>query len=95
LSRRFKEYYNYNHIYKVKRNYPILSAILKYGYSSIKLEILEYCERNILIKKEQYYLDLLKPKYNILKIAGSMLGFKHSKSTKKLFRITRLDRLFS
>ena len=32
--------------------------------------------------REQYYLDKLKPEYNILKIAGSKLGSKHSKATK-------------
>ena len=95
LGRRFKEYYNYSHISKVKRNFPIHSALLKYGYSSFKLEILEYCEKSVLIKREQYYLDNLKPEYNVLKIAGSMLGFKHSEYTKKLFRTTRLSRLCS
>lgn len=32
--------------------------------------------------REQYYLDKLKPKYNILKIAGSSLGYKHTSITK-------------
>ena len=35
------------------------------------LEILEYCDNKYRIKQEQYYLDLFKPEYNILKIAGS------------------------
>lgn len=35
-----------------------------------------------LIKREQHYIDLLKPKYNILKIAGSRLGAKHSEEVK-------------
>ena len=30
---------------------------------------------------EQKYIDQLKPAYNILKKAGSPLGFKHSKET--------------
>jgi group I intron endonuclease len=60
----------------------IYKAILKYGYSNFSLDILEYCEPNLLIKKEQYYIDLLKPEYNILKIAGSTLGFKHSLKTR-------------
>lgn len=90
LSRRFKEYYS--HISKVRRNFPIHSALLEYGYYSFKLEILEYCEPNVLIEREQYYLDNLKPEYNVLKKAGSMLGFRHSEYTKKLFRITRLGR---
>ena len=35
-----------------------------------------------LIKREQYYIDLLKPEYNILKIAGSSLGKVHTKETR-------------
>lgn len=33
------------------------------------------------ISREQYYLDLLKPEYNILKIAGSRLGSIQSEAT--------------
>lgn len=95
LSRRFKEYYNKNHISKVKRNFPIHAALLKYGYYNFKLEIIEYCDKFNLIEREQYYIDMLKPEYNVLKTAGSNLGFKHSESTKKLFHLTRLGRLFS
>jgi group I intron endonuclease len=56
----------------------IYSSILKHGISNFKLEILEYCSPAKCIKLEQKYLDLLQPSYNILKIAGSSLGFKHS-----------------
>ena len=35
------------------------------------------------MEREQYYLDLLKPKYNILKTAGSSLGYPHSEEAKK------------
>lgn len=38
------------------------------------------------VKREQGYIDLLAPEYNILKIAGSLLGFKHSEETLKNFR---------
>jgi acetoacetate decarboxylase len=38
---------------------------------------LEYCDLENLINREQYYLDLLQPEYNVLKVAGSSLGFKH------------------
>jgi len=44
-------------------------------------EILEYCERKETVLKEQYYLDEISPEYNVLKIAGSSLGFKHSAKT--------------
>ena len=33
------------------------------------------------IEREQYYLDLLKPEYNICKTTGSTLGFKHTEET--------------
>jgi group I intron endonuclease len=56
----------------------IYSSILKHGISNFKLEILEYCSPAKCIKLEQKYLDFLQPSYNILKIAGSSLGFKHS-----------------
>lgn len=60
----------------------IYSAILKHGYINFSLDILEYCDKNLLIEREQYYLDNLKPDYNILKIANSRLGSKQSEATK-------------
>lgn len=55
---------------------------MKYGISNFSLDILEYCDLNIIIKKEQYYIDLLKPEYNICKVAGSTIGIKVSEETK-------------
>jgi len=46
----------------------IYSALLKNGHGSFKLDIIEYCNKADIIR-EQYYLDLLKPEYNILKVA--------------------------
>jgi hypothetical protein len=59
------------------------------------LEILEYCESKDTIKREQYYLDILKPEYNVLKIAGSPLGSKHTAETKAKMRTAALGRVFS
>lgn len=64
----------------------IHKALIKYGYSNFTLEVLEYCDPNNAILREQYYLDLLKPVYNILTKAGSSLGFKHSEVTLAKFR---------
>jgi hypothetical protein len=61
-------------------------ALLKYGFSNFSLEILEYCNYEDLLKKEQYYLDILKPEYNIVEIAGSTLGYKHSEESLKKMR---------
>lgn len=82
LGRRFKSYFTFSHISKpVRSNTIIHRAILKYGYAHFQLEILEYCEHDSVLKREQYYLDLLKPTYNILKKAGSSKGYKHSIET--------------
>jgi group I intron endonuclease len=60
----------------------ICKALLKYGHSAFTLEILEYCEPSETIAKEQYFIDLLKPQYNILLIAGSSYGHRRTDETK-------------
>lgn len=60
--------------------------MLKYDYSSFSLEILEYDESADIIKREQYYLDLFKPEYNICLIAGSSLGRITSDETRLKLR---------
>jgi group I intron endonuclease len=60
----------------------ILKTLIKYGYSNFKVEILEFCNKDEVLAREQHYLDLLKPEYNILTAAGSSLGYKHSEETK-------------
>ena len=45
------------------------------------MEIVEHCSKEEVTQKELFYLDSLKPTYNILKFAGSSLGFKHYYST--------------
>lgn len=76
-------------------NSLIYRALLKYGYSSFTLDILEYCDTSVIIEREQYYIDILNPKYNILKIAGSLLGFKHSKEAIERMSFTRSGRFVS
>lgn len=55
--------------------------MLKYGHDKFKLEIFEYCDKNTLMEKEQFYLDQLNPSYNILKQAYSLEGFRHDAET--------------
>jgi hypothetical protein len=78
-----------------KNNSMIYKSLCKNGYSKFKLEILEYCELDNLIEREQYYLDTLKPEYNILKTAGSLTGFKHSMATRELMSIKKMNSTLS
>lgn len=50
------------------------------------MEILEYGDKNNVLIREQYYMDLLKPQYNIAEIAGSTLGYKHTPESLALLR---------
>lgn len=76
LAKRLGSYYNSNELNRNSR--PIKDALLKYGHQNFTLEILEYCLQSELLEREQYYLDLLVPEYNILKTAYSLLGYRHS-----------------
>lgn len=67
------------------------AALLKYGYENFNFEILEYCRADELVIREQYYLDLLNPEYNILKNAYSLLGFKHSSENIAKFKLKKIS----
>lgn len=88
LTKRLRGYFSIPSLENVlRRNRSrISSSLLKYGYSNFTLDVLEYCVLDKLIEREQYYLDILKPEYNILKIAGSRLGSKHSPETLLKFK---------
>ena len=82
LSKRIGDYYKKSELNRNSR--PIKDALLKHGHRNFTLEILEYCPKAKLLEREQFYLDLLVPEYNILKIAGSNFGYKHSEASLKL-----------
>jgi group I intron endonuclease len=81
ISKRFKNYFNLSYI-KSKDSFIISRALIKYDYSNFSVTILEYCDKSDLLNREQFYFDKLNPQYNILKIAGNSLNYKHSEKTK-------------
>lgn len=80
ITRRWK-----HHISRLKlnkhENNKLQRHFNKYGESDLQFSILIECDRKDLIRNEQYFIDKLNPYFNILKIAYSALGFKHSKKT--------------
>ena len=80
LGSRFK--YHIDHYYNHKENSIIYNAFKKYDLKNFSFEILEYCDKDSLIQREQYYIDTLEPLYNILKFAGSPIGRKLSEEAK-------------
>lgn len=81
LSKRFRKYFTISYL-ESKGGFIISRALIKYGYTNFSVSILEYCDKSDLLVKEQYYFDKLDPQYNILKIAGSSLGYKHTEESK-------------
>lgn len=83
----------YNHTLNLNRNTHcnkyLQRAWNKYGNDTFIFEILEICtsNKNNTLKKEQKYLDMLHPEYNICKIARSVKGRLMSNANKELVRI--------
>jgi hypothetical protein len=61
------------HIYDLDRkkhnNIYLQRVFNKYGIGVFEFDIIELCEKEKLLIREQFYLDSLKPKYNIAKTA--------------------------
>ena len=54
----------------------------KHGAEAFTFEVVELCEREWAVEREQLCMDLLKPTYNMAPTAGSQLGYKHSDATR-------------
>lgn len=68
----------------IHHNKHLQKSYNKYGKDNFTFEIIELCDKEFLLIKEQYWLDLLNPTnnkigYNNAQIAGSCLGIKQSK----------------
>lgn len=77
----------YSHLKMLRKNKHynqyLQASWNKHGENNFKFEIIERCLPNDCIFKEQYYFNTLHPKYNILKTAGSPLGYRHSVISKQ------------
>ena len=86
LKKRLEKYYSTTYMEDAlkRSNSHIYRALLKNGYSNFSLIILEYCEPEKCIEREDYYFSCFPHEYNILEKAGSWLGHKHSDETKTI-----------
>jgi len=68
----------------------------KYGIEDLQFSILEpVMFKEDLISREQYYIDTLKPEFNICKIAGNTLGRKLSEEAKKKVSLANKGKICS
>jgi len=69
---------NHRRLLRANKHHSIIlqRAWNKYGEHEFIFEILEECEPQRCVSREQYYFNTLNPKYNILQVAGSSFGRK-------------------
>jgi group I intron endonuclease len=96
LSKRLKDYYS--PLYLKRADNYISKALLHYTYSAFSLTIIEFISikdlslegtRQLILEREQANINLFLPEYNILKIAGSLLGYKHTIELIEKFSIAK------
>lgn len=63
-----------------ENNIVLQRAWNKYGESSFEVEVLDKCPKEILLIREQYFIDLLLPEYNLSHLAS---GYYPSDEVKK------------
>lgn len=62
----------------VHANPAFQRAFNKYGKDAVLFEVLLLCDIEYLIVNEQHFINLLKPRYNMSPVSGSIRGFKYS-----------------
>jgi len=76
------------HLSRLRKNnhhsIALQNAFNKYTEDNFSFELIEYVqEKELLIKREQVWIDFFKPEYNICKIANSKLGVSPSEETRE------------
>jgi group I intron endonuclease len=66
-----------HHSKKLQRHYD------KYGESDLIFSLITGCEKEELLSKEQWFIDIYNPYFNGSKIAGSCLGMIRSEESRK------------
>lgn len=62
----------------------------KYGAESFDFRVLLACDPKDAVKNEQKFIDELKPEFNVVRFAGTTLGYKHDKAFREKQRAYRL-----
>ncbi len=87
----------WKHINNLKNNihpnYNLQNHVNQFGINDLQFSIIEFCFKDQLREKEQYYIDLFAPPFNIAKIVGSSLGTKRSDMVKEKMRLSHVGQI--
>ena len=80
---RRKAYHLWSLRHNKGNNGKLQNHFTKYGESDFVFEIIEdMINDDIILNREQFYIDSLKPFFNIAPVAGNCLGCKHNEESK-------------
>ena len=82
------------HIRSLKRDHNnryMQNHVNKHGIDVLRFFILEFCLEEELIEREQYWMDVLNPEFNLCPTAGSMFGFRFSEESKRKMSESHAD----
>lgn len=87
-----------NHINDLQKNkhhcHYLQNIYNKYGADYLSFTIVEVVEdKSSILEREQHWIDLLQPQLNLLKTAGSCLGYKFSEEIKTKHRTIRREEM--
>jgi hypothetical protein len=81
LSSRLANYFDSYYLNNTKGKMAICAALLQYGYTNFNLYVLEtfpaLTKRHQLLIREDYFVSLVKPSYNIAAILDTFVGENH------------------
>lgn len=64
-------------------NRHLQAAWNKYGEACFQFSIIEKCDKLSLVQREQFYMDVMHPEYNLSPKAGNSLGVRHTEETRR------------
>jgi len=76
-------------------NSHLQNAYNKHGESAFVYKPFFYCGKQDLIELEQMAMDCLAPEYNIRKLAGSQLGYRHTEETRKKMSLAKMGNTYA
>lgn len=65
---------------------------IKHGAEAFAFEIIEFCEADRLLEREQFWLDGAKPEFNVCPTAGNTLGRRFTEEVKEKIRAKAIGR---
>lgn len=79
----------------VHANKILQNSFNLHGKDCFIFSVVEFVKEDLCLLREQYYINLLTPAYNICNIAGSRRGLKHSQETKNKISAKAKGRKYS